>query len=156
MPPPLPLMTPFSTAQRRAGPPSRPPPGRWTVRSLPPAAARFRHRLSDPETQRLLLHRIDSEYRHGRSGVIALAGEDDGTEARTISDAKQVNRIKGELVVSPPKTQNSVRTPAIPQQAVELLIEEHKKHPGNSYMFPAQKPERCMIRTPSAEHTIKS
>jgi len=34
---------------------------------------------------------------------------------------------------------NSVRTLAIPQQAVDLLIEEHKKHPGNRYMFPSPK-----------------
>jgi len=46
---------------------------------------------------------------------------------------------KGELVVSPPKTQNSVRTLAIPQQAVDLLIVEHKKHPQNPYMFPSPK-----------------
>lgn len=60
-------------------------------------------------------------------------------EAKTISVTKQVNRIKGELAVSPPKTQNSIRTLAIPQQAVDLLIEEHKKHPGNPYMFPLPK-----------------
>ena len=52
---------------------------------------------------------------------------------------KQVNRIKGELVVSKPKTQNSIRTLAIPQQAVDLLIEEHRKHPRNLYMFPSPK-----------------
>lgn len=32
------------------------------------------------------------------------------------------------LVVCPPRMQNSVRTLAIPQQAVDLLVEEHKKH----------------------------
>lgn len=50
-----------------------------------------------------------------------------------------MNRIKGELVVSKPKTQNSIRTLAIPQQAVDLLIEEHRKHPRNLYMFPSPK-----------------
>lgn len=34
---------------------------------------------------------------------------------------------------------NSVRTLAIPQQAVDLLIEEHQKHPRNQYMFPSLK-----------------
>ena len=38
---------------------------------------------------------------------------------------KQVNRINGELVVSPPKTRNSVRTLALPLQAVDLLVAVH-------------------------------
>ena len=50
-----------------------------------------------------------------------------------------MNRINGELVVSPPKTKNSVRTLALPQQAVELLIEEHRKHPNSPYPFPSSK-----------------
>lgn len=74
-----------------------------------------------------------------RGELLSLLWTDLDSEARTISVTKQVNRIKGELVVSPPKTQNSVRTLAIPQQAVDLLIEEHKKHPGNPYMFPSPK-----------------
>ena len=40
----------------------------------------------------------------------------------TISVSKQVNRINGELVVSQPKTPNSIRKLAIPQRAVELLV----------------------------------
>ena len=47
--------------------------------------------------------------------------------------------INGELVVSPPKTRNSVRTLAFPQQAVDLLIAEHKKHSRNPYLFPSPK-----------------
>lgn len=74
-----------------------------------------------------------------RGELLALLWTDLDAEARTISVTKQVNRIKGGLMVSPPKTQNSVRTLVIPQQAVELLIEEHKKHPGNPYMFPSPK-----------------
>ena len=74
-----------------------------------------------------------------RGELLALLWTDLDAEGRTISVTKQVNRINGELVVSAPKTQNSVRTLAIPQQAVELLIEEHKKHPGNPYMFPSPK-----------------
>ena len=74
-----------------------------------------------------------------RGDLLALLWTDLNAEGRTISVTKQVNRIKGELLVNSPKTQNSVRTLAIPQQAVELLIEEHKKHPGNPYMFPSPK-----------------
>ncbi len=42
-------------------------------------------------------------------------------------------------MVSQPKTHNSIRVLPVSQQAVELLMEEHKKHPGNPYMFPSPK-----------------
>jgi integrase len=83
-----------------------------------------------------------------RGELLALLWADMDTEARTISVTNQVNRTKGELVVSPPKTQNSVRTLAIPRQAVDLLVEEHKKHPGNPYMFPS--PKTGMMYDPDA------
>ena len=50
-----------------------------------------------------------------------------------------MTRTKGELVVSQPKTHNSIRVLPVSQQAVDLLVEEHKKHPGNPYMFPSPK-----------------
>ena len=56
-----------------------------------------------------------------------------------IAVTKQVNRINGKLVVSPPKTRNSIRTLALPQQAVDLLAAEHQKHPRNPYLFPSPK-----------------
>lgn len=87
-----------------------------------------------------------------RGELLALLWTDLDVEARTISVTKQVNRIKGELVVSQPKTQNSVRTLAIPQQAVDLLVEEHKKHPGNPYMFPSPK-TGTMFDPDSFRHT---
>ena len=43
------------------------------------------------------------------------------------------------LMVSPPKTRNSIRTLAIPQQAVDLLIAKQKKHSRNPYLFPSPK-----------------
>jgi integrase len=87
-----------------------------------------------------------------RGELLALLWTDLDVENRTISVTKQVNRIKGELVVSQPKTQNSVRTLAIPQQAVDLLIEEHKKHPRNPYMFPSPK-TGTMFDPDSFRHT---
>jgi len=59
------------------------------------------------------------------------------TEKGTISVTKQVNARNGELVVSTPKTQNSIRTVAIPRQAVDLLVQQHEKHPDNPFMFPS-------------------
>ena len=74
-----------------------------------------------------------------RGELLALQWTDLDIENRTLAVTKQVNRINGELVVSPPKTRNSIRTLALPQQAVDLLIAEHKKHPRNPYMFPSPK-----------------
>ncbi len=74
-----------------------------------------------------------------RGELLALLWTDLDIEARTISITKQVHRINGELVVSQPKTQNSIRTLVLPQQAVDLLVEEHAKHPDNPYMFPSSK-----------------
>ena len=74
-----------------------------------------------------------------RGELLALQWTDLDVESRTLAVTKQVNRINGELVVSPPKTRNSVRTLALPQQAVDLLIAEHKKHSRNPYLFPSPK-----------------
>ena len=74
-----------------------------------------------------------------RGELLALQWTDLDIENRTLAVTKQVNRINGELVVSPPKTRNSVRTLALPQQAVDLLVVEHKKHPRNPYLFPSPK-----------------
>ena len=87
-----------------------------------------------------------------RGELLALLWSDLDVENRTISVTKQVNRVKGELVVSQPKTQNSARTLAIPQQAVDLLVEEHKKHPSNPYMFPSPK-TGTMFDPDSFRHT---
>ena len=74
-----------------------------------------------------------------RGELLSLLWTDLDVENKTISVTKQVNRINGKLVVSQPKTQNSIRTLAIPQQAVDLLVAEHQKHPSNPYLFPSPK-----------------
>ena len=51
---------------------------------------------------------------------------------------KQAIGVKGGGVkVTPPKTETSVRRIAVSDQAIELLIAEHSKYPGNPYMFPS-------------------
>ena len=72
-----------------------------------------------------------------RGELLALLWSDLDVKNRTISVTKTVHRYSGELKVQPPKTENSVRTIVIPQQAVDLLIAEHAKHPENPYMFPS-------------------
>jgi integrase len=72
-----------------------------------------------------------------RGELVALLWEDLDIKEQSIRVTKSVLRINGELKVSPPKTQNSVRKVYIPKEAVDLLVEEHKRHPFNKYMFPS-------------------
>ena len=84
--------------------------------------------------------------------MLALLWTDLDVENMTISVSKQVNRINGELVVSQPKTPNSIRKLAIPQRAVELLVEEHSKHPHSPYLFVSPK-TGTMFDPDSFRHT---
>ena len=72
-----------------------------------------------------------------RGELLALLWSDLDMQNRSISVTKSVSRLNGELVVSKPKTQHSIRTLLIPQQAVDLLVQEHNLHPKNPYMFPS-------------------
>lgn len=70
--------------------------------------------------------------------LTALRWDDLNIQERTISVSKQaIRRPNGELVVDRPKTENSIRMISIPKEAVDLLIQEHEKHPDNPYMFPS-------------------
>lgn len=72
--------------------------------------------------------------------LVALLWDDLDIERRTISVSKQaLSRPGGEIVVNRPKTENSIRAISIQQEAVDLLVEEHQKHPDNPYMFPSPK-----------------
>ena len=116
---------------------------------LPPKRSREMQVLSRQELQRFLIQAkadgyfelflLDLSTGLRRGELLALQWTDLDVENRTLAVTKQVNRINGELVVSPPKTRNSVRTLALPQQAVDLLIAEHKRHPRNPYLFPSPK-----------------
>ena len=70
--------------------------------------------------------------------LTALLWSDLDIADKTISVSKQyVKNPNGELTLSRPKTETSVRKVSIPQEAVDLLVAEHKKHPDNPYMFPS-------------------
>ena len=70
--------------------------------------------------------------------ITALLWSDLDARNNTISVSKQsVNKPNGELTLSRPKTETSVRKINIPQEAVDLLMAEHGKHPENPYMFPS-------------------
>lgn len=87
-----------------------------------------------------------------RGELLALLWTDLDVENMTISVSKQVNRINGELVVSQSKTPNSIRKLAIPQWAVDLLVEEHSKHPHSPYLFVSPK-TGTMFDPDSFRHT---
>ena len=68
--------------------------------------------------------------------LTALLWEDLNVEAKTIYVSKQAVGVKGGGVkITRPKTETSIRRIAIPQQVVDLLTAEHKKHPDSPYLF---------------------
>ena len=72
--------------------------------------------------------------------LVALRWEDLDVEQRTISVSKQATKdADNNLIVARPKTENSIRQISIPQEAVELLVKEHSKHPGNPWLFPSSR-----------------
>ena len=72
--------------------------------------------------------------------LTALLWSDLDEERRTISVSKQaVGDRHRNVTISRPKTENSVRKISIPQSVVELLHQEHEKHPDNPWMFPSPK-----------------
>ncbi len=72
--------------------------------------------------------------------LVALQWADLNVAEKTISVSKQaVKDEAGNLVVARPKTETSVRQISIPQEAVELLIQEHAKHPDNPWLFPSSR-----------------
>ena len=70
--------------------------------------------------------------------LVALQWSDLDEANCTISVSKQASwDTEHQLILSRPKTGNSIREVSIPQDAVELLKQEHAKHPGNPWMFPS-------------------
>ena len=70
--------------------------------------------------------------------IAALLWSDLDVENCTLSVTKQlVSSRDGELKITQPQTATSVRLISLPQETVELLKEEHSKHPLNIYMFPS-------------------
>ena len=70
-----------------------------------------------------------------------VSGADNGPAARGIAGLKSVARQNGKLVLSTPKTPNSIRTVLLPEDTVKLLVEEHERHPENPYLFPSPRTE---------------
>jgi len=70
--------------------------------------------------------------------LVALLWDDLDLRDKTVSVSKQyIKNPSGTLTLSRPKTETSVRKVSIPQDAVDLLVQEHEKHPDSPYMFPS-------------------
>ena len=70
--------------------------------------------------------------------LVALRWEDVDIQNKTISVSKQyVSNPDGSRELTQPKTENSVRLVSIPQTAVDLLIQEHDRHPDSPCLFPS-------------------
>ena len=74
-----------------------------------------------------------------RGELVALLWSDLNLQTKTLTVAKSVSRGKGELVVTEPKTENSVREIYLSDEAIRLLVEDRKNHPFSPYMFPSPK-----------------
>ena len=74
-----------------------------------------------------------------RGELVALLWSDLNLQTNTLTVSKSVSRGKGELVVTEPKTENSVREIYLSDEAIRLLVEDRKNHPFSPYMFPSPK-----------------
>lgn len=114
-----------------------PKPRKLEMQILPPEAM---HAYLEAAKARDLLPMFYLELVSGlRKGeLVALQWDDVDIQGKTISVSKQyVRNPDGSLELTRPKTENSVRLVSIPQTAVELLIQEHDKHPNSPYLFPS-------------------
>ncbi len=70
--------------------------------------------------------------------LTALQWADLDVERKTLSVNKQAIGLKGGgIQIAPSKTETSIRTIAVSQEALDHLIAEHEKHPDNPCMFPS-------------------
>ena len=106
----------------------------------PPKVRKFEMKILEPDHMKAYLDAADARgllpmfYLELVSGLrkgelVALLWFDLDIKNRTISVSKQyIKNPNGELTLSRPKTETSVRKVSIPQMAVDLLIQEHEKH----------------------------
>ena len=118
---------------------------------VPPKISKYEMKILPPEQIKSYLTAADQRgvlpmfYLELISGLrkgelVALQWTDLDIENKTISVSKQAGRNSaGEPDITRPKTENSIRKISIPQDAVDLLVAEHQKHPSNPWMFPSPK-----------------
>ena len=113
---------------------------------LPPAKAREMQVLSPEEIQRLLIQAKEDgcfellllELSTGlrRGEICALQWNDLNFRTGELRVERQVHRVKGELVVSPPKTKASNRSVILPGPVAEVL-KAYRETVDSKWMFPS-------------------
>lgn len=113
---------------------------------LPPKKAREMQVLTPEELYRFMsqanaegyyeffLLELSTGMRRGE--ILALQWKDLDFETGELNIYKQVNRIKGKLIISQPKTKSSIRKIIIPAPVVSVLEELHSKT-TSKWMFPS-------------------
>ena len=116
---------------------------------IPPKIQRKEMQILPPEHMKAYLDAADRRgllamfYLELTTGLrkgelVALRWSDVDVANRTISVSRQyIKNPSGELTLSRPKTETSVRKISIPQEAVDLLVAEHAKHPDAPCLFPS-------------------
>ena len=113
---------------------------------LPPAKSREMKVLAPEEIQRLLIQAKEDgcyellllELATGlrRGEILALQWDDLNFRTGALRVERQVHRVKGELVVSPPKTKAGNRTVLLPTPVLNVL-KAYKKTVHSRWMFPS-------------------
>lgn len=113
---------------------------------LPPAKSREMNVLTPEEIQRLLIQaREDGCYELlllelstglRRGEILALQWDDLNLRTGALRVERQVHRVKGELVVSPPKTKAGNRTVILPAPVLNVL-KAYQKTVHSRWMFPS-------------------
>ena len=113
---------------------------------LPPAKAREMRVLTPEEIQRLLIQAKEDgcfellllELSTGlrRGEICALQWSDLNFRTGELRVERQVHRVRGELVVSPPKTKASNRSVILPVPVLSVL-KEYKETVTSKWMFPS-------------------
>jgi integrase len=126
---------------------------------LPPKKSREMQVLSPEEMQRFLIQaRYDGYFEilllalttgMRRGEIMALQWDDLNLDTGELNIRRQVYYVKGEMIISEPKTKSSVRTIILPKSVVKVLA-ELKKAVKSRWMFPSPVKED-MPRNP---HTV--
>lgn len=125
---------------------------------LPPKKAREMQVLNKEELKRFFIQaKYDGYYEifimvlatgMRRGEDMALKWKDLNFETGQLDIGRQVSRVKGKLIITEPKTKDSIRSIILPPNILNIL-KEYKKTVDSEWMFPSPRVEG-MPRDPSA------
>ena len=125
---------------------------------LPPKKAREMQVLSKEELKRFFIQaKYDGYYEifimalatgMRRGEDMALKWKDLNFETGQLNIGRQITRVKGKLIITEPKTKDSIRSIILPRNILNIL-KEYKKTVDSEWMFPSPRVEG-MPRDPSA------